>query len=146
MAGGEGANNLFMAQDMVRRGKIKYLQIDAGRIGGITTAYECQRLAEEAGITYVNHTFTSVLALSASLQPFAGVEKFYIAEYPIELKPLGVELSKDKILPDSEGFIHVPEAPGLGIEPDLDALEKYLVPVRFEVGGKVIHETPPLRS
>ena len=112
LAGGEGAHNLFMARELVHRGKVKYLQIDVGRIGGITTAYECRQLAEEAGIHYVNHTFTSALALSASLQPFIGVERFTIAEYPTELKPLGQEMSQDRILLDENGLISVPEKIG----------------------------------
>lgn len=144
LAGGEGAHTLYMARELVRRGGVKYLQIDVGRIGGITTAYECRQLAEEAGIHYVNHTFTSALALSASLHPFIGVERFTIAEYPTELKPLGLEMSQDRILPDANGMISVPEAPGLGITPDLPALQKYLLPVRIEVGGKVLYESPPL--
>ena len=28
----------------------------------------------QRGVTFVNHTFTTHLALSASLQPFAGLE------------------------------------------------------------------------
>jgi len=144
LAGGEGANNYYMAHDLVTRGGVKYLQIDAGRIGGITTAYECRLLAESAGITYVNHTFTSALALSASLQAFAGVERFQIAEYPTDLKPLAQELSRDKILLNAEGYIRAPNAPGLGITPDLQAMKKYLVPVRIEVSGKVLYETPEI--
>jgi L-alanine-DL-glutamate epimerase-like enolase superfamily enzyme len=144
LAAGEGANNLYMAQELVRRGGVKYLQIDAGRVGGITTAYECRKLAEAANIAYVNHTFTSALALSASLQPFAGVERFEIAEYPTELQPLAADLAKEKILPDAEGYIRAPEAPGLGIAPNLEALQPYLVSVRIEVGGKTLYETPPL--
>ena len=43
----------------------------AGRIGGLTTSKEVADYARERGVTYVNHTFTSPLALSASLQPWA---------------------------------------------------------------------------
>lgn len=144
IAAGEGANNYYMARDLVMLGGIRYLQIDAGRIGGITTAYEARRLAEGAEITYVNHTFTSHLALSASLQPYVGVERFRLAEYPTELKPLARDLTLEKIVPDSEGFIRVPEAPGLGLTPDPDTIRQYLVPVRIEVGGRVLYETPAL--
>ena len=144
LAAGEGANNFYMAQELVRRGGVRYLQIDAGRIGGITTAYECRQLAEQAGITFVNHTFTSNLALSASLQASAGVERFQIAEYPTEMKSLARELARERILRDSDGMIHVPESPGLGITPDTDALQKYLVQARIEVQGKVLYETPIL--
>lgn len=142
LAAGEGANNLAMARDLVIRGGVKYLQIDAGRIGGITTAFEARKLAESAGITFVNHTFTSNLALSASLQPFVGVERFRLAEYPTELKPLAMDLTTDKITPGTDGMIRVPESPGLGIRPNLDTVRTYLLPVRIEVNGKVLYETP----
>jgi L-alanine-DL-glutamate epimerase-like enolase superfamily enzyme len=144
LAAGEGANNFAMARDLVTRGGVRYLQIDAGRIGGITTAFEARRLAEEAGITFVNHTFTSNLALSASLQPYVGVERFRLAEYPTEPKPLARDLTVEKIVPDTNGLLHVPDAPGLGITPDLDTVRRYLVKVRIEVGGRLLYETPAL--
>ncbi len=142
LAAGEGCNNIHMARDLVNRGGVKYLQIDAGRIGGISTAFEARKLAEAAGITYVNHTFTSNLALSASLQAFAGVERFQLAEYPTEMKPLARDLTVEKIVPGDDGLIRVPESPGLGITPNLDTMRKYLVPVTIEVGGKILYETP----
>ena len=144
LAAGEGCNNLHMARDLVQRGKIKYLQIDAGRIGGISTAFEARLLAQQSGITYVNHTFTSNLALSASLQPFAGVETFLLAEYPTEMKPLARDLTLQRIVPGQDGMIRVPESPGLGIEPDLDTIRRYLLDVTIEVNGKVLYRTPEI--
>ena len=120
------------------------LQIDAGRIGGITTAKRVADLAATRNITYVNHTFTSHLALSASLQAFAGIEKDFISEYPVELKLLAQEISKEKILPDNNGNIHVPDQPGLGIHVDTEACKKYLVDVEIKVKGKNVFYTPDL--
>ncbi|HEV2471816.1 MAG TPA: enolase C-terminal domain-like protein, partial [Chthonomonadales bacterium] len=144
LAAGEGAHNYGMAKQLVELGGISYLQIDAGRIGGITTAYQCRRLCERQGTTFVNHTFTSNLALSASLQPFAGVERFELAEYPVELKPLARDLAGQRIEPDSNGLIYAPDRPGLGISPDLNTLRKYLVSVRMELAGRILYETPPI--
>jgi L-alanine-DL-glutamate epimerase-like enolase superfamily enzyme len=93
---------------------------------------------------YVNHTFTSHLALSASLQPYAGTENDLISEYPVELKMLAQEIGKEKIIPDSTGYIHVPEKPGLGITVDTAPLQKYLVDVEIKVNGKRIYYTPQL--
>ena len=47
------------------------------------------------GVTYVNHTFTSNLALSASMQPFAGLEDHSICEYPTTLKQVAVDQSSE---------------------------------------------------
>ncbi|MEO6874371.1 MAG: enolase C-terminal domain-like protein, partial [Opitutaceae bacterium] len=82
LAGGEGAHNIWMARHMMQHGGVGYIQIDCGRIGGISVAKQAAADAVARGVTFVNHTFTSHLALSASLQPFAGLEKDVICEYP----------------------------------------------------------------
>ncbi len=129
---------------MIDYAGLTFIQIDAGRIGGISIAKRVADLAVSRNITYVNHTFTSHLALSASLQSFAGIEKDFISEYPVELKSLAREISKQKISPDENGFIHVPEQPGLGIEVDTAACKKYLVDVEIKVKGKILYTTPKL--
>ncbi len=144
LAGGEGCNNFIQAKAMIQYAGLKFIQIDAGRIGGISVAKQVADLAQQSNITYVNHTFTSHLALSASLQPFAGIEKDNISEYPVELKLLAQEISQVKILPDENGYIHVPEQPGLGISVDTKTLKKYLVDVEIKINGKQIYYTPDL--
>jgi len=144
LAGGEGCNNFVQAQAMMDYAGIRFVQIDAGRIGGITVARRVVDLAQRKNITYVNHTFTSHLALSASLQSFAGTEHNNISEYPVELKPLAQEISKEKIIPDTSGYIHVPEKPGLGIDVDVSALRKYLLDVEIKINNKIIFYTPDL--
>lgn len=144
LAGGEGCNNFVQAQAMIDYAGLAFIQIDAGRIGGITAAKRVADLAVSRNITYVNHTFTSHLALSASLQSFAGIEKDFISEYPVELKSLAREIGKEKILPDNNGYIHVPEDSGLGIKVDTEACKKYLVDVEIKVKGKDVYYTPQL--
>lgn len=144
LAGGEGCNNFMQAQAMIDHSGVQFIQIDAGRIGGITVAKRVADIAQQKKITYVNHTFTSHLALSASLQPYAGVEKNFICEYPVELKLLAQEIGKEKIIPDAEGKIHVPAKPGLGISVNTNALKKYLVDVEISVKKNVIYRTPEL--
>ncbi len=145
MAGGEGCHNFHMAKHMIDYAGLKYVQIDAGRIGGITIAKEVADYAVSKGVIYVNHTFTSSLALSASLQPFAGLELHEICEFPTELKSLAKSMTKNRILPDQSGLLHVPDAPGLGIEPDLAGIAPYLVEVEIRVRGEPIYTTPLLR-
>ena len=144
LAGGEGCNNFVQAQSMIDYAGLSFIQIDAGRIGGITASKRVADLALSRNITYVNHTFTSHLALSASLQSYAGIEKDMISEYPVELKMLAQEIGKEKILPDNNGYIHVPEKPGLGITVDTASLGKYIVEVDIKVNGKQLYYTPGL--
>ena len=144
LAGGEGCHNFYMAQQMMDYGGIGYVQIDAGRIGGLSVAKQVAEYAQVKGVTYVNHTFTSHLALSASLQPFAGLEDHFICEYPVELKPLAWELTREHLLPDDNGHIHPPDAPGLGLPPHVEAIRKYLVDVEIRAKGKLLYRTPDL--
>jgi L-alanine-DL-glutamate epimerase-like enolase superfamily enzyme len=144
LAGGEGCHNVHMARHMIDYAGIGYVQIDAGRIGGITPAKQVADYALAKGVTYVNHTFTSHLALSASIQPFAGIEADEICEYPVAPKALAYEATREHLLPDANGKVNVPDAPGLGVTPDAAALKKYLVDVEIKVGRKVLYRTPTL--
>jgi L-alanine-DL-glutamate epimerase-like enolase superfamily enzyme len=144
MAGGEGCHNFFMAQHMIDHAGLSFVQIDAGRIGGITIAKDVADYADAHGVKYVNHTFTSNLALSASLQPYAGLRDHVICEYPTELKKLAIEMTRNRVERNGAGMISAPDAPGLGIEIDRDAIRRYLVPVEIKVGDKTLYQTPRL--
>lgn len=144
LAGGEGCNNYRQAAAMIEFAGLEFIQIDAGRIGGISVAKRVADLAATRKIRYVNHTFTSHLALSASLQSYAGMEADDISEYPVELKQLAIDITKEKIIPDADGLIHTPETPGLGMTVDTEKLKPYLVPVEISVKGKKIYTTPSL--
>jgi L-alanine-DL-glutamate epimerase-like enolase superfamily enzyme len=142
LAGGEGCSNEAQARAMIDHGGIGFIQIDAGRVGGITAAHRLVKYASEKNVQYVNHTFTSNLALSASLQPYAGVDNFKISEYPVELKQLAKDIGNEKIERDAEGYIHVPQGAGLGVSVNIENLRKYIVDVEIKVQGKVIYQTP----
>lgn len=142
LAGGEGAHNVHMARHLIAYGGIGYVQIDCGRIGGIGPAKKIADLAVERGITYVNHTFTSHLALSASMQPFAGLADHRICEYPAAPKALAVALSSNHLERDADGLVSAPDTPGLGIEVDLVRLKPYLIDAEIRVKGEVLYRTP----
>lgn len=140
-AGGEAAHNRHMAEHLIDFGRVGYIQIDCGRIGGLWPAKQVADYAAARGVTYINHTFTSNLALSASMQPFAGLRDHVICEYPTTLKQLAVDITRDHIVPDANGEIHVPDAPGLGVEINNEALSKYRQDVEIRVAGKLLFST-----
>jgi L-alanine-DL-glutamate epimerase-like enolase superfamily enzyme len=144
LAGGEAAHNRYMAQHLIEYGHVGYVQIDCGRIGGLWPAKQVADYATARGVTYVNHTFTSNLALSASLQPYAGLKESRICEYPTDLSRLAVDLTSTHIVPNSNGEIAAPDAPGLGIEVDERALKRYAVDVEIKVGGRTIFAPPTI--
>ena len=54
-------------EQLIDHGGIGFIQIDTGYIGGIGAAYRVAQYAQTQGVQFVNHTFTSQSALSASL-------------------------------------------------------------------------------
>ncbi|HTL56607.1 MAG TPA: mandelate racemase/muconate lactonizing enzyme family protein [Candidatus Limnocylindrales bacterium] len=144
LAGGEGCHNFHQAMNMIDYAGLGYVQIDAGRVGGITTAKAIADYAVAKAVQFVNHTFTTPLALSASVQPYAGVEAHDLCEYPAQPSSLARDFCSTGLVPDEQGFIRLPGEPGLGLDPDLNALKKYLVDVEIEVSGRRVFQSVPL--
>lgn len=141
LAGGEGAHNFYMAQHLIDYGKVGFVQIDTGRIGGIGPSKRVADYAGSKGVTYVNHTFTSHLALSASLQPYAGLKSDQICEYPFCPKSLAVELTSNRLQRDKDGYVNAPDAPGLGIEINAVAIRQYSVEVEIKAKDTVLFDS-----
>lgn len=142
IAGGEASHNFHMARQLIDYGKVSFIQIDCGRIGGLAPARRVAGYAVAKGVTYVNHTFTSHLALCASLQPFAGLKDHVICEYPFAPKSVAWDMSETHLTPDANGEVNVPAAPGLGIAMNPEGIRKYLVEMEISVRGKLLYRTP----
>ncbi len=140
IAAGEGSSIYRMAEDLIVNGGIQFVQIDAGRIGGIMPSFQVRQLAERRGIQYVNHTFKSHLSLAASLHVFATNPDFDLLEYPAAGSELSQCLVIDPFLVEPDGMVRVKECPGLGVRVDTEAIRPYLAPVRIEVGSDTVFE------
>jgi L-alanine-DL-glutamate epimerase-like enolase superfamily enzyme len=57
---------------------------------------------------------------------------------------LARNLTRNHLVPDDSGCISAPEAPGLGMELDLEAVRPYLLDVDITVGGTSLYRTPAL--
>ena len=138
LAGGESCHSVESAKNMIKFGKVKFIQIDAGIVGGILAGKEIAIFAENNDVQYVNHTFTSHLQLSASLQSYAGLHKSNLAEYPMQLKSLAWDLTKNHIILNKDGYINLPSDIGHGMTINEEALFKYKVDVEIKVNQKRI--------
>jgi L-alanine-DL-glutamate epimerase-like enolase superfamily enzyme len=143
IAAGEGCGRWRDAEDLVLNGGLDFVQIDAGRIGGITISHRVRRLAEARGIVYVNHTFKSHVSLAASLHVFATVERFELLEYPAAGSALSRELVADPLERGPDGLVRVPDRPGLGVTVSAAALKQYGQRVRIDVGGRAVFDQEP---
>ncbi|HVM78471.1 MAG TPA: mandelate racemase/muconate lactonizing enzyme family protein [Stellaceae bacterium] len=144
LAAGEGSHDTFMARHLIDHGGVGFIQIDTGRIGGIGPAKDVADYAAQRGVTFVNHTFTSHLALSASVQPYAGLESHQLCEFPAEPKALAYEITSNHLMPGSDGLLRLDEAPGLGMSVDPRTIARYVLDVEIEAKGKTLYRTPKL--
>ena len=55
IAGGEASDSVRMAEDFIENGKAAVIQIDQGRIGGLTSTYQVRQLCAKHGRVFVNH-------------------------------------------------------------------------------------------
>jgi L-alanine-DL-glutamate epimerase-like enolase superfamily enzyme len=144
IAAGEGSGTYRMAEDLILHGGIQFVQIDVGRIGGITDAFRVRQLAEQHRVQYVNHTFKSHLSLAASLHVFATNESFNLLEYPAAGSELAQRLTVERLEVGSDGMVALRDEPGLGVHVDTEAVDAYLAPVWIQVGNEVIFEPAEL--
>ena len=143
IAAGENCGIVRTAEDYLENGGLSFIQIDAGRIGGITPARITCEQAQKRGVTYVNHTFKSRLSLAAALHVFADAEKFKYLEYPAAGSRLAFDLVKG-LERDAKGMVSLPEKPGLGVEVNIDVVREFMVPVRVELSGLTVFESERL--
>ena len=51
-------------------------------------------------------------------------------------------LAETRLEPEPDGLVRLPVTTGLGVRPNLDCLRQYLQPVRIEIAGEALYETP----
>lgn len=144
IAGGEASDNVRSAEDLLLNGKVDYLQIDPGRIGGLTATYRVRRMCEAHGKVLVNHTFKSHLTIAAALAVMATSPSFELLEFPQGSTELSATLVRNPFVRGPDGLIRARDAPGLGVEVDMAVVAKFLVPVVIDVGpaaGGVLYTT-----
>ena len=144
IAAGEGSSTYRMAEDIIVNGGVQFVQIDAGRIGGIMPSFQVRQLAEQRGVQYVNHTFKSHLSLAASLHVFATNPDFDLLEFPAAGSELSQRIVKDPFQVDADGLVRVMDLPGLGVEVDIEGISPFLVPVNIQIGTETVFKQSSL--
>jgi L-alanine-DL-glutamate epimerase-like enolase superfamily enzyme len=114
------------------------LQPDVGRVGGFTEAMKVCRIAEERNRIIVPHCWKSAIGIAASAHMAAASPACQFIEFlPSELceSQLRRELVLDE-LQIIDGAIQFSDKPGLGIELNREALERFAdaKPTKFADG------------
>jgi galactonate dehydratase len=98
---------------------------DVCNVGGLLELKEIGAMAEPYCVAVAPHGNNSTtVGLAASLHGSAVMPNFLIMEYPISWESTGNEIAKEP-LRVVNGAIALPEGPGLGIELDEAALERF---------------------
>ena len=106
-------------------GGLDWVQPDPGRCG-ISTMVEVARLAHRLHRKVVNHSFKSGITIAASLHGLAAAPHGEIFEYCMADSPLRHDLTVEKF-PVVDGYVHLPEGPGLGVTIREETIQKYRV-------------------
>ncbi len=125
IATGERIHTIEEFGMLLRRGAVQYIRPDVCLAGGITHSKKIAALAEASGVGVVPHNPLGPVSTAACVQLAACIPNFSIQEYPLgEQEPPKSEIVKGT-LELREGFLVVPDLPGIGIELVEDAAERY---------------------
>ena len=131
-AAGENAAGLHDFHAQFEAAAIDVAQPSVIKIGGPSAMLEIAALAKAYGVRVVPHNayfgpgYLASLHVNATIAPDAPFERLFI---DLEASPLhDLVLAKD-------GRVALPDAPGLGGDPDMDVLRRYLI------AGPTLHST-----
>lgn len=127
IAAGEEESERRSFLELMDKGKIDIVQVDLARCGGFTEAMKIASLAQDRGLPVVNHGFTSYINVAAALHFLNAIPNSFITEFVAEEGTTLRDAVTRQRITASGGIVPIPMEPGLGIELNEEALEKYAV-------------------
>ena len=136
IAGGEHSPTIYDFKEHAIKGAYDILQPDVVMTGniGITGIRKVAIMADYFDRLVVPHVLSSCqfpLAMAATLQAMATVENCPVVEYPYDPPILTVDTIqttvKEPILVDDDGYVKIPDKPGIGMEIDEERLSGNVV-------------------
>ena len=126
IAAGEQEATTWGFDLLINQGKVDVAQPDLSRCGGFTVAKKVIELAAGAGIDVCPHAWQSDLLTAASLHLNAVLPAALFQEYNVCDDPISRGLTR-KPLKLVGGQLAVPQGPGLGVEVNLETVNRYRV-------------------
>jgi galactonate dehydratase len=145
IATGERLHTIYEFEMLLRRGAVQYVRPDVCMAGGLSHCKKIAALAEAQHVGVVPHNPLSPVSTAACLQLAACIPNFALQEYPLgEDTPPKSEIVKASLRYEN-GFLTIPDAPGIGIELTEDAAERHpyrprSVRTRLHVDGSVVDQ------
>ena len=125
IASGEEECGRQSFRPLIDRRALDVYQVDLSRNGFTDSQYVKQRV-EEIGARLCNHCYTSPVTVAASLHWLSTCRDAFLFEDCVEDSPLRHELTHEKVQA-VDGWITVPDRPGLGVTLDEDFVKRFLI-------------------
>ena len=110
--------------EWIERRAIDYVQPDVTKVGGISEEYRISQYANDHSILFVPHGWNTAVGLAADLQLVAASPNARWVEY-LTPAPYIEDLLLNPIQLDDDGFISIPDGPGLGMDWNPDGIAKH---------------------
>lgn len=108
----------------IKRRAVDIIQPDCTKNGGLSESRRIAWAAFDHNVQLVSHGWNTAIGLAADLQLAAAMP---VARYVEYLTPCAYveDLTTEPFVIDDEGYLKIPQSPGLGIELDHEKLKKY---------------------
>lgn len=127
IAAGEWLSTRYEFRDLIEIGRIAVAQPDIGRVGGLGETLRVAEMCQAKGVEVVPHVWKTGLSISAAVHVGVVSSALRFVEFlPRELcdSALRRELFVEEPVLDN-GVVRPSDRPGLGVEIDRDALERF---------------------
>jgi|TARA_B100001971_G_C18225956_1_gene560413 galactonate dehydratase len=122
---GEELYTKFEFREIFEKQAADIINPDVCNVGGILELKEIAAMAEPYFVAVSPHNFNSTtVGLAATMQVSATIPNFLITEYFVNLEEFGEDIAINPFKVE-DGYIQVPDQPGIGIELDEDKLAAY---------------------
>ncbi|MBW0004963.1 MAG: mandelate racemase/muconate lactonizing enzyme family protein [Hyphomicrobiales bacterium] len=128
VAGGEMTRELYEFRDLIAEGALDVLQPDVALVGGITGLRRVAHMAADHNLVFTPHTWTNGMGVTANAHLAAGMADAPFLEFPYDPPEWGLD-RRDYMMETAldvgpDGYILLPDRPGMGYELAEDVLRK----------------------
>jgi L-alanine-DL-glutamate epimerase-like enolase superfamily enzyme len=124
ISGGEVLTRRQAFQPWLENQAFDIIQPDVTKVGGISEERRIAWMAEDYGVKVIPHGWNTAVGLAADLHLASAISTTDYVEY-LTGSPFIDEITQGGWHLDADGMLTIPSSPGLGLELNLDAVEKY---------------------
>ena len=124
IAGGEVLTRRQDFQPWLVRGAFDIVQPDVTKVGGISEQRRIAWMAHDFGVKYIGHGWNTALGVAADLQLASAFPDTDLVEF-IGGSPYVDGILQQPFTLDADGYLYIPELPGLGVELDPQKVARY---------------------